>query len=111
MSEIKDPIGQWEVIKTSSGHGVYEKGWGFVAIHDKSSLEHWEEGQARRRALMCAAPDMALVLEKLAADADDGKANIPSGTRAMLDAALIKAGRKAAPTAVRHVTIAGVRDE
>lgn len=25
MSEIKDPIGQWEDIKTSSGHGVYEK--------------------------------------------------------------------------------------
>lgn len=53
--------------------------------------------------------DMAMVLEKLAADADadDGKAKIPSGTRAMLDAALIKAGRKAAPEPVRHFTING----
>lgn len=41
--------------------------------------------------------DMALVLEMLAEEADAGKAKIPSGTRAMLDAALIKAGRKAAP--------------
>ncbi|AVR10271.1 hypothetical protein BTP_2363 [Burkholderia thailandensis Phuket 4W-1] len=107
MNEIKHPIGQWEDIKTSSGHGVYEKGWGFVAIHDKSSLEHWEEGQARRRALMCAAPDMALALEMLAAEADAGTVMIPSGLRLTIDAALIKAGRKAAPTAVRHVTIAG----
>ncbi|CAG9225731.1 hypothetical protein [Burkholderia vietnamiensis] len=61
--------------------------------------------------LICAAPDMATVLEMLAAEADAGNAKIPSGIRAMLDAALIKAGRKAAPTAVRHVTIAGVRDE
>lgn len=107
MSEIKDPIGQWEVIKTSSGHGVYEKGWGFVAIHNKSSLEHWEEGQARRRALMCAASDMALALEMLAAEADAGTVMIPSGLRLTIDAALIKAGRKAAPTAVRVVTNAG----
>lgn len=108
MNEIKDLIGQWEDIKTSSGHGVYEKGWGFVAIHDKSSLEHWEEGQARRRALMSAAPDMALALELLAAEADAGTVMIPSGLRLTIDAALIKAGRKAAPEPVRVVTIAGV---
>ncbi|MBR8279761.1 hypothetical protein [Burkholderia vietnamiensis] len=41
--------------------------------------------------------DMAEVLELLAAEADAGNAKIPSGIRAMLDAALIKAGRKAAP--------------
>ncbi|MDW9251577.1 hypothetical protein C7S16_6614 [Burkholderia thailandensis] len=52
--------------------------------------------------------DALMVLEKLAADADAGKAKIPSGTRTMLDAALIKAGRKAAPEPVRVVTIAGV---
>ncbi|MBU9660917.1 hypothetical protein KTF22_03295 [Burkholderia multivorans] len=107
MNKINDPIGQWEDIKTSSGHGVYEKGWGFVAIHDKSSLEHWEEGQARRRALMCAAPDMATVLEMLAAEADAGTVMIPSALRLTIDAALIKAGRKAAPEPVRVVTIAG----
>ncbi|MBR8141189.1 hypothetical protein KDW46_02295 [Burkholderia vietnamiensis] len=107
MNEIKHPIGQWEDIKTSSGHGVYEKGWGFVAIHDKSGLEHWEEGQARRRALMSAAPDMAIVLELLAAEADAGTVMIPSALRLTIDAALIKAGRKAAPTPTRHITVAG----
>ncbi|WP_129112314.1 hypothetical protein [Burkholderia pseudomallei] len=107
MNEIKDPIGQWENIKTSSGHGVYEKGWGFVAIHNKSGFEHWEEGQARRRMLMCAAPDMAEILEFIAADADAGKVMIPSGLRLSIDAALIKAGRKEAPEPVRHITING----
>ncbi|WP_254212750.1 hypothetical protein [Burkholderia multivorans] len=115
MNEIKQPIGQWEVIKTTGGHGVYEIGWGFVAIHDASSLEHWEEGQARRRALMSAAPDMALALEMIAAEDDAARHNgtplLTSGVRMTLDAALIKAGRKAAPEPVRHVTIAGVRDE
>ncbi|MBU9563054.1 hypothetical protein KTE54_20450 [Burkholderia multivorans] len=107
MSEIKDPIGQWEVIKTTYGHGVYEKGWGFVAIHDKSHVKHWNEGQARRRSLISAAPDMALALEMLAAEADAGTVMIPSGLRLTIDAALIKAGRKEAPEKVRHVTIAG----
>lgn len=55
--------------------------------------------------------DMALALEMLAAEADAGTVMIPSGLRLTIDAALIKAGRKAAPTPVRHVTIAGVRDE
>lgn len=55
--------------------------------------------------------DMATVLEMLAAEADAGTVMIPSALRLTIDAALIKAGRKAAPTAVRHVTIAGVRDE
>ena len=58
-----------------------------------------------------AAPDMALVLEMLGAEADAGTVMIPSGLRLTIDAALIKAGRKAAPEPVRVVTIAGVRDE
>jgi hypothetical protein len=57
--------------------------------------------------LFAAAPDMAIVLEMLAAEADAGTVMIPSALRLSIDAALIKAGRKAAPTAVRHVTIAG----
>ncbi|PRD80478.1 hypothetical protein C6P76_29330 [Burkholderia multivorans] len=107
MNDIKHPIGQWEVIKTTGGHGVYEKGWGFVAIHYASSIEHWNEGQAHRRVLMSAAPDMALVLEMLASEADAGTVMIPPGLRLSIDAALIKAGRKAAPTPVRHITING----
>nr|WP_196487150.1 hypothetical protein [Burkholderia vietnamiensis] len=51
---------------------------------------------------------MATILEMLAAEADAGTVMIPSALRLTIDAALIKAGRKAAPTAVRHVTIAGV---
>ncbi|HDR8974014.1 hypothetical protein [Burkholderia vietnamiensis] len=64
----------------------------------------WEE----RTALV---DDMAMVLEMLAAEADAGTVMIPSALRLTIDAALIKAGRKAAPEPVRHVTIAGVRDE
>ena len=57
--------------------------------------------------LIPAAPDMLMVLEMLAADADAGKVMIPSGLRLSIDAALIKAGRKATPEAVRHITING----
>ncbi|MBR8007166.1 hypothetical protein [Burkholderia vietnamiensis] len=48
-----------------------------------------------------------MVLEMLAADADAGKVMIPSGLRLSIDAALIKAGRKAEPEPVRHITTAG----
>ncbi|VBB10661.1 hypothetical protein [Burkholderia stabilis] len=41
--------------------------------------------------------DLAMALELIAADADAGKVMIPSGLRLTIDAALIKAGRKAAP--------------
>ncbi|AOK04050.1 hypothetical protein WK25_05950 [Burkholderia latens] len=54
-----------------------------------------------------AASDMLMVLEMLASDADAGKVMIPSGLRLSIDAALIKAGRKPAPTPVRHITMAG----
>lgn len=37
----------------------------------------------------------------------DSGALLPSGIRTALDAALTKAGRKAAPEPVRHMTIAG----
>ncbi|AGZ31937.1 hypothetical protein [Burkholderia pseudomallei] len=58
-----------------------------------------------------AVSDMLMALELLATEADAGTAMIPSGLRLAIDAALIKAGRKEAPEPVRHVTIAGVRDE
>lgn len=65
MSEIKHPIGAWEIVKTSGGHGVYEKGWGFVAIHDKSCHGHWNEGQMARRALIAAAPELLDALQEI----------------------------------------------
>ncbi|WP_155638648.1 hypothetical protein [Burkholderia cepacia] len=61
--------------------------------------------------LISAAPDMRMVLEMIAEDADAGTIKLTSGIRFWIDAALIKAGRKAAPEPVRVVTIAGVRDE
>ncbi|WP_309601197.1 hypothetical protein [Burkholderia multivorans] len=61
--------------------------------------------------LMAASPDMALALEMIAAEDDAARHNgtplLTSGVRMTLDAALIKAGRKAAPTPVRHITING----
>ncbi|MDN7988966.1 hypothetical protein QZM97_02635 [Burkholderia orbicola] len=100
MSEIKSARDTFE---------AWAKGWWFDESYEPccsseakdAAWSAWEE----RSVLI---EEMAVVLEKLAADADDGKAKIPSGTRAMLDAALIKAGRKDAPEPVRHVTIAGV---
>lgn len=65
MSEIKNPIGRWEIVKIGDGHGVYEKGWGFVAIHSKSCHAHWNEGQAVRRALINAAPELLEALREL----------------------------------------------
>ncbi|WP_131754076.1 hypothetical protein [Burkholderia vietnamiensis] len=57
--------------------------------------------------LFAASPNMAEILEILAADADAGKVMIPSLLRTAIDAALIKAGRKEAPEPVRHITTAG----
>ncbi|VWD20470.1 hypothetical protein [Burkholderia contaminans] len=57
--------------------------------------------------LFAAAPDMAAILEIIAADADAGTIRLTSGVRLALDAALIKAGRKAAPEPVRHFRACG----
>ncbi|MDN7549108.1 hypothetical protein [Burkholderia cenocepacia] len=64
-------------------------------------LTHWMDPFSAVEA------DALMVLEMLAADADAGKVMIPSGLRLSIDAALIKAGRKAAPEPVRHITVAG----
>ena len=59
-----------------------------------------------------AASDAILALEMIVAEDDAARERtrqplLTSGVRTMLDAALIKAGRKAAPEPVRVVTIAG----
>lgn len=51
--------------------------------------------------------DALMALELLASAADAGTVMIPSALRLTIDAALIKAGRKAVPEPVRDVTIAG----
>ncbi|MGU2444403.1 hypothetical protein ACTXHA_28720 [Burkholderia cenocepacia] len=58
------------------------------------------------------AADALLALEMVAQADDDarrafGQPLLTSGVRTVLDAALIKAGRKAAPEPVRHITTAG----
>ncbi|MDN7703299.1 hypothetical protein QZM15_32970 [Burkholderia sp. AU44665] len=59
-----------------------------------------------------AASDAILALEMIAAEDDAARERmkkplLTSGVRAMLDSALIKAGRKAAPEPVRGITING----
>ncbi|WP_261532570.1 hypothetical protein [Burkholderia multivorans] len=83
-----------------------------LAIKDPDSV--WGRPNANGE-LICAAPDMALALEMIAAEDDAARHNgtplLTSGVRMTLDAALIKAGRKEAPVPVRHFTIAGVNDD
>ena len=79
--------------------------FGLQGVNAPPSTDHWlapfwELGSLER--------DLAMALELIAADADAGNSRLTSGVRLALDAALIKAGRKAAPEPVRHVTIAGV---
>ncbi|PRG29456.1 hypothetical protein [Burkholderia multivorans] len=57
--------------------------------------------------LFSASPNMAEILEIIAADADAGTIMLTSGVRLAIDAALIKAGRKKATEPVRHFTING----
>ncbi|WP_175764177.1 hypothetical protein [Burkholderia ambifaria] len=56
--------------------------------------------------------DALMALELIATEDDaarhNGKPLLTSGVRMALDAALIKAGRKEAPTPTRHITVAGV---
>lgn len=55
--------------------------------------------------------DALTVLELLAAEADAGTVMIPSGLRLTIDAALIKAGRKAAPVRQKPCETCGGRGE
>lgn len=97
-----------EIKQTRDAFEAWAKGYWFDDSHEPCCSSEakdaawcaWEE----RSVLV---DDMAMVLEMLAADADAGKVMIPSGLRLSIDAALIKAGRKPAPTPVRHITVAG----
>ncbi|MDN7795873.1 hypothetical protein QZM33_13105 [Burkholderia vietnamiensis] len=60
-------------------------------------IEPGNETDLANARVITAAPDMAMILELLAAEADAGWVMIPSALRLTIDAALIKAGRKAAP--------------
>ncbi|UVE55279.1 hypothetical protein [Burkholderia sp. EMB26] len=123
MSEIKHTPGPWRIIEREilEDGGVYPRhivggdrdtevcmleGSAIAALAAREPHGIW--GRNANGDLIAAAPDMAEVLELLAAEADSGKVMIPSDLRLTIDTALIKAGRKAAPEPVRVVTIAGV---
>ncbi|WP_176331555.1 hypothetical protein [Burkholderia vietnamiensis] len=122
MNEIKHTPGPWRIVEREilEDGSVYPRHIvGGEEDHQVCLLEStvtaelairhpnecWVNNQNGK--LLIAAPDMLMVLEMLAADADAGKAMIPSGLRLSIDAALIKAGRKAAPEPARHITTAG----
>ncbi|HEF4835485.1 TPA: hypothetical protein SAO52_000161 [Burkholderia vietnamiensis] len=108
MNEIKHTPGPWEVDRT--GYRARDNGLCIMAgdLCVAVVLCDNDKPQEHNARVIAASHDAILAIEMACAEADDGNAMIPSGIRAMFDAALIKAGRKAAPTAVRHVTIAGV---
>jgi len=98
MNEIKHTPGPWNCTRaSSSGYDIIQAENAPVDVcvisrRDKSA----DEINANVR-LIAAAPDMAMALELIAADADAGWIAMTSGVRMALDAALIKAGRKEAP--------------
>ncbi|MBU9340674.1 hypothetical protein [Burkholderia multivorans] len=51
--------------------------------------------------------DPYMVLEMIAADVDAGNSRLTSGLLVMLHDVLVKAGRKEAPTPVRHIRTCG----
>ncbi|MEB2535869.1 hypothetical protein SB394_02670 [Burkholderia sp. BCCIQ04A] len=113
MNEIKHTPGPWEWVGNdleSNFPGHYESvieatvDCGNFCYGGSVNLKI-SDADAR---LIAAAPDMAMALELIAVDADAGNCRLTSGVRMALDAALIKAGRKEAPKAVRHITVAGV---
>lgn len=122
MNEIKHTplVADGERIRLEDGTHIATV-WVKYPSEDRLDGESWidmRQRTARYRELaeitaknrakeFAAASDAILVLELLAAEADAGVVMIPSALRLTIDAALIKAGRKAAPEPVRHVTIAG----
>ncbi|MBU9649389.1 hypothetical protein KTF21_11925 [Burkholderia multivorans] len=126
MNEIKHTPGPWVAVPqfvrlTSGAHQpIFKDGlWGVLPEADVERLpiatvDCADDHHAPTRTqaefdalLIAAAPDMADILEIIAADADAGTIMLTSGVRLAIDAALIKAGRKKAPEPVRHFTING----
>ncbi|WP_155644278.1 hypothetical protein [Burkholderia territorii] len=107
MNEIKHTPGPWEV--DDSGYRAPANGLCIMAgdLCIAVVLCDNDKPQEHNARVLAASHDAILAIEMACAEADDGKAMIPSGIRAMFDSALIKAGRKEAPEKVRHVTIAG----
>ncbi|RQV52067.1 hypothetical protein [Burkholderia cenocepacia] len=103
MDKIKQTLGPYHV----SGTGRHLHIGSAHSPMVLASLNEVHVDTPGNALLFAAAPDLAMALELIAADADAGNSRLTSGVRLALDAALIKAGRKAAPEPVRHFTVAG----
>ncbi|MEX3628120.1 MAG: hypothetical protein VB138_00280 [Burkholderia sp.] len=106
MNEIKRTPWPWSVAELGDGDPYQVNAERGIVCDTATGTFACDESIANAR-LIAASPDMALALEMIAADADAGNSRLTSGVRLTLDAALIKAGRKAAPEKVRHFTTAG----
>ncbi|WP_157646659.1 hypothetical protein [Burkholderia ubonensis] len=122
MNEIKHSAGPWgissespTIIKQFDFMGETPMIIGSASAYPESPFFPTDDEAVGNALHFAAAFEMADVLEMIAAEDDAARHNgtplLTSGVRMTLDAALIKAGRKEAPEPVRHVTIAGVRDE
>jgi hypothetical protein len=116
MNEIKHTPGPWNAESRFGRDGrlIFEILSSNVSVCEVDfprvgpyHVAHRYEVRERNANLIAAAPDMADILEIIAADADAGTIMLTSGIRLAIDAALIKAGRKKAPEPVRHFTING----
>ncbi|KVP90733.1 hypothetical protein WJ95_09520 [Burkholderia ubonensis] len=111
MNEIKHSPGPWEV--DSTGYRAEDNGLCVMAgdLCVAVVLCDNDKPQEHNARVIAASPDALLALEMIAAEDDAAQHNgtplLTSGVRMTLDAVLIKAGRKAVPEPVQHVTIAG----
>ena len=108
MNEIKHTPGPWHWDDTVWDYDPEQQAPWLVDGNDDRVLSGEIQCNEANARLIAAAPDMAMALELIAADADAGNSRLTSGVRMALDAALIKAGRKSAPEPVRHIMVAGV---
>lgn len=102
MNEIKHSPGPWEV--DSTGYRAEDNGLCVMAgdLCVAVVLCDNDKPQEHNARVIAASPDALLALEMIAAEDDAAwqrtkRPLLTSGVRAMLDAALIKAGRKEAP--------------
>jgi len=97
MNEIKHTPGPWHWYDTVWNYDPEQQSPWLVDENDDWVMRGGIKCNEANARLIEASPDMAMALELIAADADAGNSRLTSGVRTMLDAALIKAGRKEAP--------------
>ncbi|WP_242460813.1 hypothetical protein [Burkholderia cenocepacia] len=114
MNEIKHTPGPWTNHGRITGPGLPHSAVVAETLIARVFSKYFGgvEQEVANANLIAAAPDMATALEMVAQADDDarravGQPLLTSGVRMVLDAALIKAARKAAPEPVRHIRSCG----